>query len=157
MCCLTINLFLCSSRGTSLSLFIYCIFSFGVIGMDEVYSLWAFTSPHHGNQSQVKFTTHIISFSPPPPHSGGLGFSLYQIGISLSVAGTLMPPTSLFLFPLVSKCSNKKCSYIKVFVSFSLQLERRLGLINCYYLSVCVCIGLSVLMPNLHYLIPVGL
>ena len=34
-------------------------------------------------------------------HTGGLGFTLKDIGISLTVAGVLMLPMTMFTFPLV--------------------------------------------------------
>ena len=44
----------------------------------------------------------LIPLSPPFTALGGLGFSLKEIGISLTIAGVLMLPMALFAFPLVS-------------------------------------------------------
>lgn len=82
----------------------YCIFSFAVIGFDEVYSLWAATSPHYGWSWLLSalYRLALHNYVCTCYNIGGLGFTLYQIGISLSAAGTLMLPTNLFIFPLVS-------------------------------------------------------
>ncbi len=46
----------------SLSLLIYCTFSFALIGWNEVFPVWAKTSPHLGNylRCHVLISTHII-------------------------------------------------------------------------------------------------
>ena len=38
---------------------------------------------------------------------GGLGFSLHEIGIVLSVVGVLMLPVTLFTFPIVRTTAEK--------------------------------------------------
>ncbi|XP_065902795.1 uncharacterized protein [Dysidea avara] len=58
------------------SILIYSLFSFGVIGFDECFSLWSATR---------------ISL-------GGLGFSLHNIGTVLAIVGVLMIPCSSLLF-----------------------------------------------------------
>lgn len=75
-----LKLFLCD-RGTSLALLTYCTFSFGVIGYEEVYSLWAATSPD----------------------LGGIGFTLHEIGTSLAVVGVLLLPFLFFLYPMMER------------------------------------------------------
>ena len=37
-----------SNRGTLIPLVLYMVFSFGVIGYNEIFSLWASTQPYHG-------------------------------------------------------------------------------------------------------------
>jgi len=59
---------------------LYAVFSFALIGHNEVFPVWAKASPH----------------------LGGLGFSLQEIGLALTIAGVLFLPFSIFLYPLVS-------------------------------------------------------
>jgi len=60
---------------------IYCTFSFGVIGFEEIYSVWAATHPYFG----------------------GLDFSLHDIGLSMAIIGVFLLPFTLVLFPLLEK------------------------------------------------------
>eukprot|EP00731_Ephydatia_muelleri_P025353 Em0017g436a len=72
---------LVSDRVTLLTVTAYCIFSFAVIGFDEIYSLWCATAIH----------------------LGGLGLSLLQIGVSLMVVGGVLLPFTLFTYPIMEK------------------------------------------------------
>ena len=51
--------------------------------------------------SRVGLTTQLCHFHMSCPCIGGLGFTLKEIGISLTVAGALMLPMTMFAFPLV--------------------------------------------------------
>ncbi|XP_064400477.1 uncharacterized protein LOC135346696 [Halichondria panicea] len=98
-------------RNVSLSLLMYCTFSFALIGWNEVFPVWAKTSPH----------------------LGGLGFSLREIGLALTIDGVVFLPFSLFLYPL---------------------LEKKFGSINACYGALIVLIPFTMLIPNIHYLSP---
>lgn len=43
-----------SNRTSFLSILAYCVFSFAVIGFDEIYSVWAATPPYLGKQQQLQ-------------------------------------------------------------------------------------------------------
>jgi hypothetical protein len=60
---------------------LYCMFSFGVIGSDEIYSLWLSTDPYRG----------------------GLGFSERNIGISLAVLSSLIMLAQVLFVPKLEK------------------------------------------------------
>lgn len=72
---------LVSNRGTLLAVSSYCIFSFAIIGFDEIYSLWCATAVH----------------------LGGLGLSLLQIGLSLMIVGAVLLPFTLFTYPIMER------------------------------------------------------
>ena len=38
----------CRTRSAMIAIFVYCVFSFVVIGFDELFSLWAATQAKHG-------------------------------------------------------------------------------------------------------------
>ena len=59
-----------------LAILSYCSYSFAVIGFDEVFPVWAATSP-------------IL---------GGLGFTLHEIGIAMAIIGAALLPFSMFLY-----------------------------------------------------------
>ena len=43
-----------SNRTSFLSILAYCVFSFAVIGFDEIYSVWAATPPYLGKHQQLQ-------------------------------------------------------------------------------------------------------
>ena len=43
-----------SNRTSLLSILAYCVFSFAVIGFDEIYSVWAATPPYLGKHQQLQ-------------------------------------------------------------------------------------------------------
>ncbi|XP_062505370.1 uncharacterized protein LOC134182061 [Corticium candelabrum] len=72
------------------AVFLYCIFSFAVIGGDEIYSLWLSTKPYRG----------------------GLGFSERNIGVSLAILSTFMALTQvLFVHKLERKFGSLRVFY----------------------------------------------
>ena len=98
-----------SDRTTRLSVLSYCAFSFVIIAFDEVYPLWCATERYHGELYSIMIMCLCVCVVDYFHHllcKGGLGFSLGQIGISLSVIGGLLLPFSFFIFPLVSARGN---------------------------------------------------
>ena len=93
-----------SDRTTRLSVLSYCAFSFVIIAFDEVYPLWCATERYHGEVYSILIMclyAFVVDYFHHLLCKGGLGFSLGQIGISLSVIGGLLLPFSFFIFPLV--------------------------------------------------------
>ncbi|XP_064400483.1 uncharacterized protein LOC135346700 isoform X4 [Halichondria panicea] len=95
-------------RATGLSILVYVLFSSVDVSFNDIYSIWAKTSPH----------------------LGGLGLSLNEIGVTLTISGVAIVPSSLILFPL---------------------LERKFGLLRLYYLLLVILIPAMMLLPNVHY------
>ncbi len=96
------------SGGVSLTvLIIYIVFSFGGISFSETFSLWAYTQPDLGSKARRLATSfsklYMLCLI------GGLGFSLHEIGISLTVVGVLVLPVTLVMFPLVRAESACDC------------------------------------------------
>ena len=98
----TVPFFHHSDRTTRLSVLSYCAFSFVIIAFDEVYPLWCATDRYHGELYSIMIMCLFAFVVDHLLCKGGLGFSLGQIGISLSVIGGLLLPFSFFIFPLVS-------------------------------------------------------
>jgi MFS family permease len=94
---------------TRFAILVYCIYSFAIIGFDELYSVWCAT----------------------PINLGGIGFTLREISISLTVAGALSFPFMLFIFPL---------------------LEKLIGSIYSFQSTTIFLMFLVVILPNLHFL-----
>ena len=94
---LYLSLFLFRNPLTRLVIIIYCTYSFAVIGFDEVYSLWCAAPGYLGNNTSYNTKSCIVISL-----TGGLRFSLHDIGISLSIVGALLLPFTLFFYPFVS-------------------------------------------------------
>ena len=83
-------------KDTRNALFIYSIYSFIIIGFDDLFSLWTATPRYQGTWWSIVSNVMILL------NLGGLGFSLHNIGISLTAVGIMLLPLSFFLFLLVS-------------------------------------------------------
>lgn len=113
---LTIIIFIHSHTTTLIPVVLYMVSSFATIGYSEIFSLWAFTQPHHGEPCNIIFVflviwTFVVDILCRLLHVcmcvcvmcvGGLGFSLHEIGIVLTIASVLQFPVNLFAFPIVS-------------------------------------------------------
>ena len=106
LCTLTTRMFeitcfisLCRDKAVLLSVMMFSLYTAIDIGFNDIYSVWAKTSPHLGTAPLASHQHTCIQFI---VYVGGLGLSLNVIGITLTVSSALLLPIGLVIFPLVS-------------------------------------------------------
>jgi len=79
------------------------VLSFGIIGYNELFSLWAATQPYYGKSFPRIAPSVLVDCQTMNVIIliGGAGLSLHEIGTVLAIAGVFQFPMNLFAFAIV--------------------------------------------------------